>query len=70
MQFSDADLHDSMAIALKALIDIINTSNDLTMKGNAAISLANVILEIWDRTHVGLLADDVLDVDEDDEYES
>lgn len=70
MQFSDADLHDSMTIALKALIQIIDTAQDPNMKGNAAINLANIILEIWDRTHVELLADDAFDVDEDDEYES
>lgn len=51
MFFSDDDLHKATKIALETLIDIINKSDDLNQRGNAAINLANVVMAIWDRQH-------------------
>lgn len=49
MHFQDSDLHDAMKVSLETLLTIINTSNDTIVKGNAAISLANIIFDIYDR---------------------
>lgn len=49
MHFQDRDLHDAMKVSLETLLTIINTSNDTIVKGNAAISLANIIFDIYDR---------------------
>jgi hypothetical protein len=49
MHFRDSDLHDAMKISLEALIGIINSNNDPLIKGNAAINLANILFDIYDR---------------------
>lgn len=54
MQFSDGDLHDAMKITLETLIEIIKSSSDLVTRGNAAINLANIIFDIYDRQHAQL----------------
>ena len=69
MHFQDKDLHDAMKISLDTLINIINNSNDTVIKGNAAISLANILFDIYDRQkeeELNILAEDYID-DEDDE---
>ena len=68
MQFRDSDIHDAMKISLEALIGIINSNNDPLIKGNAAINLANILFDIYDRQkHIDdLMALDIEDEDVDD----
>lgn len=69
MNFRDSDLHDAMKVSLETLLTIINNSNDTIVKGNAAISLANIIFDIYDRQkaeeEIQIIPDDW--VDEEDE---
>ena len=70
MNFSEDHLHDGMKLALNTLVDIITNSNDLNQKGNAAIQLANLILEIYDRQNPDfILEDEVEDFEDDDDIE-
>jgi hypothetical protein len=68
MQFRDSDIHDAMKVSLEALIGIINANNDPLIKGNAAINLANILFDIYDRQkHIDdLMALDIEDEDIDD----
>jgi hypothetical protein len=69
MNFRDSDLHDAMKVSLETLLTIINSTNDTLVKGNAAISLANIIFDIYDRQkaeeEIQIIPDDW--VDEEDE---
>jgi hypothetical protein len=69
MQFTDSDLHDAMKIGLEALIDIIKTSQDPIIKGNACISLARILMDIFDRQHALEEAQTFLDMEDSDEEE-
>lgn len=69
MQFSDSDLHDAMKISLETLIEIIKSTSDVVTRGNAAINLANLLFEIYDRQHSTLNMDDVFDLEDDYEEE-
>lgn len=68
MQFRDSDIHDAMKVSLEALIGIINANNDPLIKGNAAINLANILFDIYDRQkHIDdLMALDIEDEDAED----
>jgi hypothetical protein len=57
-----------MKVSLEALIGIINANNDPLIKGNAAINLANILFDIYDRQkHIDdLMALDIEDEDIDD----
>lgn len=70
MNFSDDHLHDGMKLALDTLVNIINQSDDMNQKGNAAIQLANLILEIYDRQNSDfVLEDEVEDFEDEDDIE-
>ena len=70
MNFSDEDLHDAMKLALEALVSIINNATDLNQKGNAAINLANLILEIHARQNPEFMVEDEFsDFEDDDEFD-
>jgi hypothetical protein len=70
MNFSDDHLHDGMKLALDTLVNIINQSDDMNQKGNAAIQLANLILEIYDRQNPDfILEDEVEDFEDEDDIE-
>jgi sulfur transfer protein SufE len=62
MHFQDSDLHDAMKVSLETLLNIINHSNDTIVRGNAAISLANIIFDIYDRQK----AEEVIQISPDD----
>jgi hypothetical protein len=56
-----------MKITLETLIGIIKTSDDALIKGNAAINLANILFEIYDRQQASEIPEIIkLDEDEDD----
>ncbi len=67
MDFSDDDLHAAMKSCLDTLLEIIHAGTDYNQRGNAAISLANILIEIYDRNHPQIDAEDFLDIDEDDD---
>lgn len=71
MQFSDEDIHDAMKVCLQTLMQIAQNASDVNSRGNAAIQLANILLEIWDRQNQDLIIDggDYIDADDEDEYE-
>lgn len=68
MNFRDSDLHDAMKVSLETLLTIINSTNDTIVKGNAAISLANIIFDIYDRQkaeeEMQIISDDWVDEEE------
>ena len=68
MFFNDSDLHDSMRIALETLVDLSKNAKDEVNRGNAAVQLANVVLEIFDRQN-GLEVIDLENEDDEDEFE-
>lgn len=49
MYFNEDDLHQALKLCLDTLCQVVAESNDLNVRGNAAINLANIILEIHDR---------------------
>lgn len=61
MQFSENDLHDAMKISLEVLIDISKRCPEVEQRASAAVSLASLILEIYDRQHREDFLDDILD---------
>jgi hypothetical protein len=67
MNFSDDHLHDGMKLALDTLVNIINQSDDMNQKGNAAIQLANLILEIYDRQNSDFVLEDEVEGFEDED---
>lgn len=67
MQFSDDDLHETMKVALESLLSVIKDCQDFNIKGNAAIHLANLVLELWDRSHPQIEVIEAEEIDEDDE---
>lgn len=71
MQFSDEDIHDAMKVCLETLMQIAQNASDVNSRGNAAIQLANILLEIWDRQNQEVIIDggDYIDADDEDEYE-
>jgi len=65
MYFNEEHLHEAMKLSLDALCKIITECNDVGVRGNAAINLANIVLEIYDRQNEELPAFDFLDEEED-----
>jgi hypothetical protein len=65
MYFNEEHLHEAMKLSLDALCKIITESNDVGVRGDAAVNLANIILEIYDRQNEELPAFDFLDEEED-----
>lgn len=59
MYFQENDIHDTLKFSLEALIGIINTCNDPVVRGNAAISLANIMFEIYDRQKMEEISDPI-----------
>lgn len=65
MYFSEEHLHEALKLCLDTLCEVVIKSDDLNIRGNAAINLANIILEIHDRQNEEP-AFDFLDEEEDD----
>lgn len=71
MNFSDEHIHDGMKLALDMLVNIINNGSDLNQRGNAAIQLAHILLEIYDRQNPDFfLEEEVEGFEDDDELET
>jgi hypothetical protein len=69
MFFNDSDLHDCMKASLEVLLDLSRNGKDDLQRGNAAVALANLVLEIFDRQNGLEVVDLDAAEDEDDEYE-
>lgn len=57
--FADEDLHAAMKLSLDTLVEIINQSGDLTQRGNAAINLAHICLELMHLQEPGAAFEDI-----------
>lgn len=72
MEFLNKDLHECLKVSLSVLIDIAKNNPDPIIKGNAAINLANITFDIWDRQNKQEELENYIEFleDNDEDYET